>query len=76
MCYEKGNILDPLLKWRHLYMNHVQTIEQILPEYAIVNILFQPSIRCCQNSDINLDGFCASYPFEFHLLEHSQQLHL
>src|SRR5207245_7712362 len=54
----------------------VETKEQVLPEGSILDRVFQVSIRCRNQPDINLDRTRSTNPIEFTLLKNTQQFGL
>src|SRR6516162_4376588 len=73
---QQRNIFTPVAERRQSYRDHVETIEQILPEGSALDGVLNVSIRSRNEADINLNRARSAHAFEFALLQNSQQFRL
>src|SRR6266446_10455204 len=73
---QDGNIVAALAQCRHSNREHVETVEEILPEGAFSEGCAQVPICCREHSYVNRNRVAPSHSLELMVLEHSQQGHL
>src|SRR5262249_27016205 len=71
---ERDDIRAPEAEGRHLDVNDVQTIEEILAESPLSNLGGEIFVRRRDDADIHLDGLVPTDALERPLLEDTQQL--
>ena len=56
--------------------DHVQAVEQVLPEQTVFHLAFQWLVGGCEHAHINRNVAFATQPREFAILQHMQKLGL
>src|SRR5262249_33951304 len=73
---ERGDVVGALAKGRDLQRDHVEAIEEVLAEAALVDELAQAAVGRGDDAHVDVKRLVAPYPLERTLLEKSQQLDL
>src|SRR5215470_8765533 len=50
---EDRNVLSPVAQRRHDHMEHIEAIQQVLPESALLHELAQAAVGCGNQSNVN-----------------------
>ena len=74
--YEKRNILPSFPQRRNPDVDHVQTVEQIIPEFPFTNGMVQVHVGRSNDAHIHFKLFRSTDAVEFPFLQHAQQIHL
>src|SRR5690606_9227002 len=69
-------VARPGSQWRQFDVDHVDAIEQILPEAAFRNQLREVLVRGQDHANVDFVRLRAADRLELQLLQHAQQLHL
>ena len=67
-----GNVLAALGETRNMNADHVQAVEQVFPEVAVANQLFQILVGGGNDAHIHMDRGGTADPVEFVFLQHTQ----
>ena len=73
---QQGNIAGSLPQRRQAQLQHVQAVEQILPEQLLAHQLFQILVGGADNPNIHRNDFIVSQAADLPLLKHAQKLGL
>src|SRR6266404_300767 len=73
---ERRNVVAALSERRDLDRKNAQTVEKILAETTLVDLLLQVPIGCSDDPNINFARARIPDPFKFLLLQYAQQLRL
>ena len=73
---QHGDVLPALAQGRQVEVDHVEAIEEVLPEAAGFHFFFEVAVGGGHHPDVHLDGAGAPHPFELHLLEDPEELDL
>ena len=76
MLGEQRNVLAPVPERRQRHRNHVQAIEEILPERAFLHHLLQIAVGGGDHADIELHRARFTDALDFLFLQRAQQLRL
>jgi hypothetical protein len=76
MLNQKRYILYPLPEWRHIDLHYIDPVKQIFPKRVFPNLCFQVTIGCTDYANVCFTGQCAADPFEFALLQDTEELGL
>src|SRR5260370_24937909 len=73
---ERFQILAPLTQRRHLDVNHVEPIEQIIAKSSPLNCVFEIGIGRSDQPRVDLNRLVPAQPFELAVLDHPQEFRL
>ena len=76
MCRHNRNVFASFAQGRKLQRYDIQAEEQVLPKPAIFYFLFEITISCSNQSNVNTQCFAATDSFKRSLLQHTQKFHL
>ena len=76
MMREHRDVFRPLAQRRHTHSNHVEPIQQVLPEAAGLRLRAQIAIDGADDPDVHLPAERLPDPSNLLLLQHAQQLRL
>ena len=74
--HEQRDVVAALAQRRQINTEHVQPIEQVRAKAALFDMLAQWTVGGGHDAHIDRDRRATTYPRDFTLLEHAQQLHL
>ena len=70
---EHRNVFEPLAQRGQAQADHVQAVEQVLPEAALFNALLQVLVGGCDHTHVGLDGVVPTHTVEVAVAQHPQQ---
>ena len=76
VLHQHGNVLDAFAKRRHDDRDHVQAIEQIVLEPALVDELTEVAVGRRDHANVHVLGAFRAERLDFALLQDAQQLGL
>ena len=76
VAHQHGDVLTAVPERRHMDWEHVQTVEEVLPELLLVGKRRQVAIGRRDETRVGAQRARAAEPLELALLEHAKQLRL
>ncbi len=76
MLHQNGNVVLAIPQRRQVHRDHVQSVEQILPELAVRDTFPQVHVGGRDDPHVDLEGVDAPQPHELPLLNHPQEFRL
>src|SRR5271168_3017580 len=73
---QQGDIPSSLTQWRQLDRHHVNSVVEVLTEFARARHLFQWLVGGADQPEIDLPGLASTQPLHLPVFEHAQQLGL
>src|SRR5262249_7760103 len=73
---QQRNIVAPVAQSRQVHLHYVESVVQILAEFALLYHLAQISVRGAHQADIDANGLVGAQALEIAFLQHAQQLRL
>src|SRR4030067_3250794 len=69
---QEGDIFFMLPERGQLYGDDVQAVVKVIPEFSFIHRLFQVTVGCGDDADVDLDRFRSPDPSELLFLEHPE----
>ena len=76
MLHQQRDVVAPLAQRRQLDADHVQPVEQVLAEAAVLHLALQVDVGGGDDAHVDLDRLHAAEAHELAFLHHAQQLGL
>ena len=76
MRSQEGNILEPIAQGRQIDPHHVEAVEQVFAELALLNHRFQRPIGGGDQPHVDIDRVALPHVLDAPFLEHPQQFDL
>ena len=76
MAHEIRDIVAAVAQRRHEDRKNVEAVEQVFAEFAVLHLLQQVTVRCRDQTDVDLDGRARADRIDLAVLDRAQKLHL
>ena len=73
---EQRDVARPLAQRRDVDLDHVQAVEEVLAEAALLELLLEVAVGGGHDAHVHLEGLVAAHALELALLQEAQQLDL
>src|SRR3990167_6273865 len=76
MCNQQGNVFLALAQRWNMDRHYIQPVKQVFPKFPTAHCNLQVFVGCCQDTHINLNHLCSSYPLQLLFLQDTQEFRL
>src|SRR5712691_10937967 len=74
VLHERWDVLLAVSQWRHVDVDDVEPVEEVVAELVLLDLLLQILVRRADHADVHLDRQRGSEPLDLALLQYAQQL--